>query len=392
MEVFVGHDWAEDHHDVHLEDLEGRKLAAGRLPDGIAGVARFHELVAEHVEDPSGVVIASETDRGLFIGALVAAGYTVLSVNPMSTSRYRERHSTSGAKSDPGDAKVLADLARTDRHNHRPITGDSEQALAVKTLARAHQSLIWTRQRQTNQLRSTLREFYPAALEPFESLHHNDAVAILSIAPDPATGRGLSASKIAAALRRGGRQRNIQQRATQIQTALRSEQLQAPPLVADAMGIVVKSLAVIIGQLNVQIDELETRLADRLEQHPESSEMTRTATSMRSLARTTPGRHRSPEHPASTGSCSPATPATNGWLTRSTNGHSQHSAPAPEPEPSTTNDAPPATATTKPCGPWATGSSASCTAAYDTRASTTNTSPGDTAHNSPLDKLHPWDV
>ena len=68
--------------------------------------------------------IATETDRGLFVGALVAAGYTVLAVNPMSTSRYRERHSTSGAKSDPGDAKVLADLARTDAHNHRrsPVT------------------------------------------------------------------------------------------------------------------------------------------------------------------------------------------------------------------------------------------------------------------------------
>ena len=64
--------------------------------------------------------MATETDRGLFVGALVAAGYTVLAVNPMSTSRYRERHSTSGAKSDPGDAKVLAELARTDGHNHRP--------------------------------------------------------------------------------------------------------------------------------------------------------------------------------------------------------------------------------------------------------------------------------
>jgi hypothetical protein len=142
--------------------------------------------------------------------------------------------------------------------------------VAVKTLARAHQSLVWTRQRQTNQLRSTLREFYPAALEPFASLHHNDAVAILSIAPDPATGRGLSASKIAAALRRGGRQRNIEQRTITIQTALRSEQLQAPPLIADAMGTVVKSLAAIIRQLNVQIDELETQLADSFEQHPDA--------------------------------------------------------------------------------------------------------------------------
>ena len=96
-------------------------------------------MVGRHVDDPADVVVATETDRGLFIGALVAAGYTVLAVNPMSTSRYRERHSTSGAKSDPGDAKVLADLARTDAHNHRPVAGDSELAEAVKVLARAHQ-------------------------------------------------------------------------------------------------------------------------------------------------------------------------------------------------------------------------------------------------------------
>jgi transposase len=109
--VFVGHDWAEAHHDVHVEDAEGRRLAKARLPEGVEGVARFHELVAPFVEDPAEVVIATETDRGLFVGAMVAAGYTVLAVNPMSTSRYRERHSTSGAKSDPGDALVLAELA-----------------------------------------------------------------------------------------------------------------------------------------------------------------------------------------------------------------------------------------------------------------------------------------
>lgn len=126
--VFVGHDWAEAHHDVHVEDVEGRRLAKARLPEGVDGVARFHELVAPFVDDPAEVVIATETDRGLFVGALVASGYQVLAVNPMSTSRYRERHSTSGAKSDPGDAKVLADLARTDAHNHRPVAGDTELA------------------------------------------------------------------------------------------------------------------------------------------------------------------------------------------------------------------------------------------------------------------------
>ena len=108
--------------------------AAAGCPRASRACARFHALVAEHVEDPAEVMVATETDRGLFVGALVAAGYTVLAVNPMSTSRYRERHSTSGAKSDPGDAKVLADLARTDGHNHRPIAGDSDLAEAVKVL------------------------------------------------------------------------------------------------------------------------------------------------------------------------------------------------------------------------------------------------------------------
>jgi transposase len=268
--VFVGHDWAEDHHDVFIEDDTGRRLAGGRLAEGIDGIARFHEMVADHVDDPADVVIASEIDRGLFVNTLVAAGYTVLAVNPMSTSRYRERFSTSGAKSDPGDAKVLAELARTDAHLHRPIAGDSELAEAIKVLARAHQSMIWTRQRQANQLRSTLREFYPAALEAFDELAGRDALAILAIAATPTAGMHLSLSKIQSALRRAGRQRRIEQRAVEIQTALRSEQLAAPGLIADAMGATVAALVAVIIELNTQIASLETKLADRFEQHPDA--------------------------------------------------------------------------------------------------------------------------
>lgn len=85
--VFVGHDWAEAHHDVHVEDGQGKQLAKARRAEGIEGVAGFHALVAPFVEDPTEVVVATETDRGLLVGALVAAGYTVLAVNPMSTSR-----------------------------------------------------------------------------------------------------------------------------------------------------------------------------------------------------------------------------------------------------------------------------------------------------------------
>src|SRR5580698_3638159 len=186
--IFAGVDWAEAHHDVHIQDEQGRRLGGGRLPEGVDGIARFHELAGIHAEEPGAVVIGIETDRGLFVTALVAAGYEVFAVNPLSTSRYRDRHSTSGAKSDPGDAKVLADMVRTDRHNHRPVAADSETVQVVKVLARAHQTMVWSRKRQTNLLRSTLREFYPAALIAFDSLNSGDALEVLGIAPTPELG------------------------------------------------------------------------------------------------------------------------------------------------------------------------------------------------------------
>jgi len=270
VRVFVGHDWAEAHHDVHVEDDQGRRLAKARLAEGVEGVTGFHELVASFIDEPDDVTIATETDRGLFVAALVAAGYRVVAVNPMSTSRYRERHSTSGAKSDPGDAFVLAELARTDSHNHRPVAGDSELGEAIKVLARAHQNLVWTRRRQLNQLRSTLREFYPAALEAFDDLGSPDALAVLAVASTPSLGRGLSRSKIAAALRRGGRQRRIEERAEHIQAALRTQQLEAPSMVAAAMGSSVAALVAITVEIAAQIERLEAELADHFEQHPDA--------------------------------------------------------------------------------------------------------------------------
>jgi transposase len=230
----------------------------------------LHALVATHAVDPAQVVVGIETDRGLLVAALLAAGYQVYAVNPQVVGRYRGRHQVSRAKSDRGDAKVLADLVRTDRHNHRQVAGDSPLAEAVKVLARAHQSMIWTRQRQTNQLRSTLREFYPGALTCFDDLDGGDALAVLAVAPSPVLGRTLSRSKIAAALRRGGRQRRIEERTEVIQAALRADQLAAPDVVSEAMGATVAALVAVITELNVQIGRLEESLADRFEKHPDA--------------------------------------------------------------------------------------------------------------------------
>jgi transposase len=268
--IFVGDDWAEDHHDVHVMDADGRRLASRRLPEGLAGIRGLHELVAGHVDAPGEVVVGIETDRGLWVDALTAAGYHVYAVNPLAVARYRDRHSVSGAKSDAGDAKLLADLVRTDRHNHRPIAGDSPAAEAIKVLARGHQNLIWARNRHTNALRSALREYYPAALVAFDDLHDRDTLAILGRAPTPDQGARLSIKSISAELRRAGRQRNIAGRAEAIQAALRTEHLSAPAPVAAAFAATTRAAVGIIAELNRQIRDLEAQLTDHFEHHPDA--------------------------------------------------------------------------------------------------------------------------
>jgi hypothetical protein len=268
--IFVGDDWAEAHHDVVVLDAQGRRLARRRLPEGAAGIGQLHALVAEHAEDPAEVVVGIETDRGLWVGAMVAAGYAVYAINPLAASRYRDRHTVSGAKSDPGDAQMLADLVRTDRHQHRPVAGDSAAAQGIKLLARAHQGLIWSRQRQLNALRSSLREFYPAALAAFDELGSAEALAILARASSPSQGQALSTSAIRATLRRAGRQRNLDARTAAIREALRSPQLAAPAPVVAAFATSVRAHVAVAQELTRQIARLETELADTFTAHPDA--------------------------------------------------------------------------------------------------------------------------
>jgi transposase len=270
--LFVGDDWAEDHHDVALVDETGRRLSKARLPEGIMGIARLHELVAGHVSEdaePGQVVVGIETDRGPWVRALVAAGYQVYAINPLQAARYRQRHSTSGAKSDAGDAHVLAEIVRTDRAAHRPIAGDSDLTEAVKLVARAHQTLIWDRHRQLLRLRGTLREFFPAALDAFEDLTAPDALELLAAAPDPTSAAGLSRARIRGALTRA-RRRNLDQRAAQVQAALRAQQLGQPAVVTGAYAAIVGSLVAVIATLNTQIKQMEAQVVAHFGRHPDA--------------------------------------------------------------------------------------------------------------------------
>ena len=106
-------------------------------------------------------MVGIETDRGPWVQRCVAAGYQVFAINPLSAARYRERHSTSGAKSDAGDAHVLAEIVRTGSGSSPRVAGDSDLAEAIKLLARAHQTAIWERTRHVLRLRQRCWSTFP---------------------------------------------------------------------------------------------------------------------------------------------------------------------------------------------------------------------------------------
>ena len=182
-----------------MQDEQGQVLARARLPEGIAGITRLHALIGQFAgpdAEPGEVAVGIETDRGLWVTALRAAGYTVYAINPRQVARYRERHGTSGAKSDKADAHTMTDMVRIDARQLRPVAGDSAGAEAIKVAARAHQTLIWERTRQVQRLRHQLREYFPAALEAFEDLDAPDALELLARAPDPARAARLTRAQV----------------------------------------------------------------------------------------------------------------------------------------------------------------------------------------------------
>jgi len=242
------------------------------LTAAIAGIARLHAMIGEHLgedeEEPT-VVVGIETERRPWVAALIAAGNQVHAVNPLQAARYRERHSVSGAKSDTGDAHILADMVRTDRHQLRAVAGDSAEAEAVRVLSRAHKTLIWERTRHLQRLRHALLEFFPAALVAFDDLAAADTLQLLAAAPDPVSAAGLSIEAITAALN-NARRRNRASKAEAIAAALRAEHLGQHAAVAAAYAVTVRVQVAILAVLNTQIAGMEQQVEANFSQHPDA--------------------------------------------------------------------------------------------------------------------------
>ena len=280
MNCYCGIDWAEGHHDVAIVGNDGKLVAKKRIGDDPAGFTALTGMLAEAGDSPEDPIpVAIETPRGLLVAVLRASGRPVFAINPMAVARYRERSSVARAKSDHADAMTLANILRVDAHVHRTLPADSELAQAIAVLARAQQNAVWRRSKATNELRSALREYYPAFLDTFggksaTNLAKAHARAVLAIAPTPADGAKLTKARVAAALRRAGRKRGIDDLAADIVQRLRAPQLRQPELVEKAMGRQVLALLAMLDAACVGADELEHAAAEEFRKHSDHGVIT----------------------------------------------------------------------------------------------------------------------
>jgi transposase len=268
-----GIDWSERHHDVAIVDADAAVVARARVSNDATGFGQLMRLLATHAIEPTTIEIAIETDKGLLVAALRAAGLVVFAINPRAVARYRERYGQAGGKSDPGDAVVLANILRTDRHVHRRLPADTELARTIKAVARQHQEAIWARQQATSRLRSLLAEFYPQALLAFPNLTHRAAAVILHAAPTPQAAQRLTPRRVVALLKQAGR-RNDTGLAERISTTLRAPALRQTLTTEHALGVAATGLIDIITAMSSAIDALERELADQFDQHTQAEIIT----------------------------------------------------------------------------------------------------------------------
>jgi transposase len=271
MRMWCGIDWAQRHHDIAVVDDDGVLVVKRRIEDSAAGFRQLLELLAEQSErSEAPIPIAMETAKGLLPATLGAAGYQLFPINPLAVSRYRDRYVVSRAKSDPGDALVLANILRTDLAAHRPLPADSELVLSIRVLARAQQDAVWERQQTANKLRSLLHEYYPTFLATFDDLASSDARATLAAAPTPTAAKKLRRSSLRTALVRAGRRRNIDHQVDRILAGLHGEQFTQLPLVEQAMGRQALAHLRALNTAVANVADLEQALGEAFAQHPDA--------------------------------------------------------------------------------------------------------------------------
>lgn len=268
--VFVGIDWASADHAVCVLDQSGRQLAAFTTEHTAEGIAALVRRLSKLVTDPADAPIAIERPNGRLVDLLLEAGHPVIPVSPNAIKTWREGEVLSGAKSDAGDARVIAEYLRLRMHRLAPVTPYSPQTNALRIAVRTRDDVVALRVRVSNQLRALLDAHWPGAATVFADLASPIALAFLLAYPTPNSAARLAEKRIAAFLTRNGY--SGRRPAAQVLARLRS----APPgttdpTVSEALRESVVALVGIVQAVNTAEKTLGRDITRQMQTHPDGA-------------------------------------------------------------------------------------------------------------------------
>ena len=168
MRYYLGVDWADQTHAVWVVDEGGTKITARTVPHTAEGLSEWGRELDEWRARGIERWAAIERREGRVVDFLLDHGVVVYPVNPKALDRARDRFRQSGAKSDPFDARVLANFLRTDHAHLQTLQPSSVAAQELKLLTEDYQQQIRQQTRLVNQLTAALKAYYPRALEVAE--------------------------------------------------------------------------------------------------------------------------------------------------------------------------------------------------------------------------------
>ena len=259
--VTAGIGWASADHAVCVVGVAGVVMARFAVPHTAPGLAALvRGLARAGVGEP-----AIERSDGPLVGALLAAGVTVVVITPRQVKNLRSRYGPAGNKDDRFDAFVLAGVLRTGRARLRPLIPDSPATVTLRQACRARQDLVRHRVAAGNQLRARLLAAFPGPVGLFCELHSAISLAFLGRFGGQDRADWLSQKRLAAWLKAAGY-------SGRTSLAGRYRRLRAAPRGATgehraASAQVTRALAAVLATLNTQIKHLEAQIAAQLASH-----------------------------------------------------------------------------------------------------------------------------
>jgi len=264
-QVYVGIDWADDHHDVHVTDNSAAILDSFSIPHSYEGVEQFRKRLGKFSKKPEEILVAIESHQGLLIYSLLELGYQIYLINPKSMDRYRDRYRMSSSKSDPKDAMVLANILRTDLHLYKPLPKETMADARLRHLTRAHKSLGQLKVKLTNQLTTQLKSYYPVALHIFSKLDQKITLAFLENYPTPGKAAAASLEELQEFFRE--QSYPCQYRVPLVYESLQQPSLLAPKEMEEIHQIIVLSLIPVLRSLLIEIEKQVKEIAKEFKQN-----------------------------------------------------------------------------------------------------------------------------